>query len=414
MKGVRALWVLDDTSEVVIAPATHKASLPPPSLARMEELDTTVRPALQAGDLLLLAATSLFGLRPDPAAAGGEATPRIVELLLADSQLTAPGLGYVERPLSDMPDWMAELTDEQRAAVAPGVLGAPGAALDTDGTTVALVPGLETDEAVAELAAGKWRETIGSDLSAEEMWQWDAQGYIIARGAMDSSWLSAANAALDTYRNDPAVAREIGDSELWQEPECTPTLRPAGWESGEYQNEERMGGLEALPAPHGEPFRRMIAHPAVVERLNWMLGPGWHEGMGSASVNRPGAGGQQIHGGPFYGRAHGYYFDHVQGRPHSIQINYAYSLRDVNPGDGGFCLVPGSHRMRHPIPRPPTLSIDLPAVKHLTQRAGDIVFYNGGSTTHGVMSWKGAEERRSVLKSAGPRSYPSSSQPARL
>ena len=65
-----------------------------------------------------------------------------------------------------------------------------------------------------------------------------------------------------------------------------------------------------------------------------MLGPGWHEGTGSASVNRPGAGGQQIHGGPFYGRAHGYYFDPVEGRPHSIQVNFAWCLRDVNLGDG--------------------------------------------------------------------------------
>ena len=70
--------------------------------------------------------------------------------------------------------------------------------------------------------------------------------------------------------------------------------------------------------------------------------------------------------------------------------------------------------MRLPIPRPPTLSIDLPAVKHLSQRAGDIVFYHGGSTTHGVMRWAGVQERRAVLKSAGPRSYPFSGQPARM
>ena len=73
---------------------------------------------------------------------------------------------------------------------------------------------------------------------------------------------------------------------------------------------------------------------------------------------------------------------------------------------GGFCLVPGSFKMRHPIPRPPTLSIDLPAVKHLAQKAGSIVFYHGGSTVHGVMGWRASAERRAVLKSAGPASYP--------
>ena len=45
----------------------------------------------------------------------------------------------------------------------------------------------------------------------------------------------------------------------------------------------------------------MVAHPAVVSRLNWMMGPGWAESPASASVNRMGAGGQQMHGGPRYG-----------------------------------------------------------------------------------------------------------------
>ena len=176
VKGVRALWVLDDTSEIVIAPATHKASLPPPSLARMEELDTTVRPVLRSGDLLLLAATTIFGLRPPDAAPAAAEAPRIVELALADKQLAAPGLGYVERPLADLPDWVGDLSDAQRAAVAPGLVGAAGAALSTDGTTVALAePAVDTDQAVVDAAAGTWLQHRPQH-SAEELWQWDAHG----------------------------------------------------------------------------------------------------------------------------------------------------------------------------------------------------------------------------------------------
>jgi hypothetical protein len=37
-------------------------------------------------------------------------------------------------------------------------------------------------------------------------------GYIIAKGVMDEEWLNAANAALDQYRSDPSVVREIQDS----------------------------------------------------------------------------------------------------------------------------------------------------------------------------------------------------------
>ena len=111
------------------------------------------------------------------------------------------------------------------------------------------------------MAAEAWLQDREHHI-AEEMWQWDAQGYCIARGVMDEQWLTAANAALDAYRSDPTIMRKIGDSELWQEPDCSDTLRPVGYSSGEYQNEERMSGLEGLPSPYGEPFRRMIAHPA--------------------------------------------------------------------------------------------------------------------------------------------------------
>jgi len=46
-------------------------------------------------------------------------------------------------------------------------------------------------------------------------------------------------------------------------------------------------------------------------------------------------------------------------------------------GDGGFAILPGSCKMRHHMPRPPTTSIDLPAVQELHPKAGDIVFYHG-------------------------------------
>ena len=135
-----------------------------------------------------------------------------------------------------------------------------------------------------------------------------------------------------------------------------------------------------------------------------MLGPGWSCGAGSAKVSRRGSGGQQLHGGPFYGRVHGA-VPFQDGRGFSSQVNFHWTLDDVAPGAGGFCLLPASAKMKFPIPRPPTTSIDLPAVKHLTSPAGSIVFYEGGATVHGVMGWRGTRERRMVLQSAGPRTY---------
>ena len=61
--------------------------------------------------------------------------------------------------------------------------------------------------------------------------------------------------------------------------------------------------------------------------------------------------------------------------------------------------------MLHPLPRPDSQAIDLPAVKHLEYDAGDVVVYLGGSLLHGVMSWQGEEERRAVLAKAFPRMH---------
>ena len=59
--------------------------------------------------------------------------------------------------------------------------------------------------------------------------------------------------------------------------------------------------------------------------------------------------------------------------------------------------------MRRHMPRPPTTSIELPAVQHLLPKAGDIVFYHG---SHGVLGWRGVQERRQVLKSSHHAQHP--------
>ena len=176
--------------------------------------------------------------------------------------------------------------------------GRPGSAVATDGETV-----------WADASEFAWSQSAAAAavprplMDPGEIWQWETQGYLIVN-VMDEDWLAGANLAIDTYRNDPNVVRRIPTSELWQEPDCSASLLPErpDPDDGGPLLEERMTGLEALPRPHCDHFRRMVAHPAVVERLNWMMGAGWAESPASASVNRPGAGGQQIHGAPEYGR----------------------------------------------------------------------------------------------------------------
>lgn len=54
----------------------------------------------------------------------------------------------------------------------------------------------------------------------------------------------------------------------------------------------RLGGLYELPHPDCDPFRAMMAHPSVVQRLSWMLGHGYHETQEPiANIWPPGTGG---------------------------------------------------------------------------------------------------------------------------
>ena len=97
--------------------------------------------------------------------------------------------------------------------------------------------------------------------------------------------------------------------------------------------------LDPRSATSLDPTRlmRQISESVCLTKLPARAGPGWYGAMqGSLSVNQHGSTGQNIHGGPFYGRKHGYYHD---GLTTNNQINYAWQLRDVEPDDGGFVLI---------------------------------------------------------------------------
>eukprot|EP01052_Picozoa_sp_SAG31_P005517 SAG31_NODE_243_length_19342_cov_12.906459_20_plen_419_part_00 len=276
--GLRVLLALEPTSDVAIVPCSHKsdpAYPPPETLAQIEALrGTIIRPTLAAGDAILLAAPTVVAI--ESKSSGREASAeapssRVLELLLVDPNLCAPGLGYELRPLNETPRWFQELAPAQQAVLGLRE-GRPAKSVATNGHRV------WADPAPSDFgwAAGqKVAANVQSPLmKLHEVWQWETQNYLIVSGVMDKEWIAAANLAIDTFRDSKDVVRQIGASELWQEPDCSPSLLPsAADEDGGPMLEERMTGLEGLPKPHCDAFRRMVAHPAVVERLNWMMGP---------------------------------------------------------------------------------------------------------------------------------------------
>ncbi|MEE3257828.1 MAG: phytanoyl-CoA dioxygenase family protein [Candidatus Latescibacterota bacterium] len=91
------------------------------------------------------------------------------------------------------------------------------------------------------------------------------------------------------------------------------------------------------------------------------------------------------------------WYHQQNGAIHCRGVTVAWQLADCNAGDGGFCLVPGSHKSCEKAPpEVPTLDDPMGLVVQPEMRAGDVLFF-AETATHGTLPWQAEHERRSVL-----------------
>lgn len=149
----------------------------------------------------------------------------------------------------------------------------------------------------------------------------------------------------------------------------------------------------------GPAYRSLIDHPHVLPYLETRLGPGFRLDYDYADIIRAGKGpiGTRLHGGAtpqhpaFYYRCH-------NGEIRNGLTVVAYYLKDVNPGDGGFGCVPGSHKSNFVFPDEwrelDTMQSFMQAV---TGPAGTAIIFTE-ALTHGTLPWYGAERRTVFYK----------------
>ncbi|MCZ6676366.1 MAG: phytanoyl-CoA dioxygenase family protein, partial [Candidatus Poribacteria bacterium] len=91
------------------------------------------------------------------------------------------------------------------------------------------------------------------------------------------------------------------------------------------------------------------------------------------------------------------WYHHQNGRIFCRGVTVAWQLYGVNEGDGGFCIVPGSHKSQV---RPPvgviTADDDMGLVLQPAMKSGDVLFF-AETATHGTLPWTGKSPRRSIL-----------------
>lgn len=96
-----------------------------------------------------------------------------------------------------------------------------------------------------------------------------------------------------------------------------------------------------------------------------------------------------------------YYVSHGE-RIHNGLTVVSYSLTDIEPGAGGFCCIPGTHKSLAKTPRHLYQRDNNPLVKQIPQKAGDALIFTE-ALTHGTWPWTNPNgQRRSVLMKYSP------------
>ena len=220
-------------------------------------------------------------------------------------------------------------------------------------------------------------------VSEEEKYYFDLRGYLIVRDVLTTEEIAACNAAIDHFAD--RIAHYAGSLAEGSKALSGATSR------------KELRGMLGWPSPYREPFRKLLIHPTVVSRLNEFSGKGFRLDHGPLFINAAvGTEGHLLHGaGEPYRPATWYH--QQNGRIYCQGITVAWQLADCKAGDGGFGLVPGSHKTREPTP-PGVISVedDMSLVVQPEMRAGDVLFF-AETATHGTLPWQAEHERRSVL-----------------
>jgi len=385
VQGVTAVWALTDLNAgeggFVLVPGTHKSQVetPPDLLHGSDDMGLVEQPVLKAGDLLLCVETVLHGIR---AGKKGKGPQRLLSFGYIGSLVRRSNGAPAADTDRDRPAWVGDMTAEQRV-----IMGVdrpnPAPIVHSDGSRTWL----------DEKGEGTFHPSIyirdpNCDIDEQEFYFWDLCAYLVIRGVMDEEWLAAANEAIDVHTEQIERGSDAAHG----------AERLAG------KGLSMLTGLLDLPQPHCEPFRRMIANPALVQRLNWMSGSGFVLDSARAIIYEKGTSGHGLHSGPVPGSPRSIYALQ-NGRSYCETINVAWQLRDASPEDGGFMCIPGSHKCRYELPDIiRSLEDERGLVKHVPMKAGDVVLFMGSAQIHGAYPWTNDTPRRGVIANYVSRS----------
>ncbi|MBT5875794.1 MAG: mitomycin antibiotics/polyketide fumonisin biosynthesis protein [Candidatus Latescibacteria bacterium] len=209
-------------------------------------------------------------------------------------------------------------------------------------------------------------------MTDQERYLFDLQGFLEIPSALSKEHLNALNSILDQkcadeMPSDASSCRFMGDLIEW-----------------------------------GTPYRKLIDLDCVLPYLESILGERFRLDHDYLDViqGQKGPIGSTLHGGQTpYDSTYGYTCQNGDIRCGLIAI--AYNLKDVNPGDGGFGCIPGSHKSNFVFPDQwRNLDTLQPFMRSVTGAAGTAILFTE-ALMHGTLPWLG-DERRTVFFKYAP------------
>jgi ectoine hydroxylase-related dioxygenase (phytanoyl-CoA dioxygenase family) len=227
-----------------------------------------------------------------------------------------------------------------------------------------------------------------SGMTDREKYLFDLQGFLVVRDFLSAADVARLNAAFDANMDRLEEDEEIGSY---------------GSDVLEGARRGVFNGMLTWDAPHCDVFRTLLSHKGLLPYLDTLLGRGWHsDSPPVAWHSTKGAEGLALHMGDAHPQG-GAYYECKNGRMRNGLMVFSYALTDVEPGDGGFCCIPGSHKVNFIRPIEITLmQQDADIVVNPRLRAGDLLIFTE-ALTHGTMPWLAEGVRRALLYRYSPK-----------
>ncbi|GKY99487.1 hypothetical protein MPSEU_000902900 [Mayamaea pseudoterrestris] len=234
------------------------------------------------------------------------------------------------------------------------------------------------------------------EMTDDERYLFDLNGYLVVRNVFAPEQVQQANAAIDRHshefveRTDGALRNAVAGTNFYG-------TGPGRKDLGKVLE----WGLDS------QVFKEVLAHARLVPLFHGILGKGYRmDHLPFIIAQDKGAEGFQLHGGTI-DCVSGEYNPHLayachQGTIRTALLGCSLVLTDHNQDDGGFCIVPGSHKSNFKMPKG-MVNGELYAefIRQPVTKAGDVVLFSEG-TIHGALPWQRDQQRRVCLYRFSP------------